>query len=424
MCFSSAYSGQRPAFMLRMPSAQLRYQGQKSFTEGESKSKKWMSADHITLEKLESRIRIISGGLVEFVQSERLQFMHQTVQEFVEQSRFKIIVLDSRGRVTAENGHSFIAKEYVFSAKKYALGIRYATRDYQHLALRDQAIFHLQNAERTTGLSQYSTLVGAPFLGDGVELPVAAGLTLYLKDAILSQPRCLADGPSNLTSVLLKSMRKYLFLDANEATEVAKFIVANGYRADRDIEGLTNLIYGTHRWSFLERIRRQPRGIPFEERFSIVFALLEGCQDLQDLKRVRAAGRLCEGGATAGYKTCTSQMLHYSPSPVVERLLLLGADPNVVDRTGNTPLDTLLKDSSYYPSEEIHRICVALAEKDARLRKATISMWERFIKGFQDNELDTEVFERYGYPKWLPGFPQDSLPVVFRKRVKNLVSGR
>ncbi|KAK0704423.1 hypothetical protein B0H67DRAFT_648863 [Lasiosphaeris hirsuta] len=77
-----------------------------------------------------------------------LQFMHQTVKEFVQNPEFKHKALGSLANVTTENGYSFLCKVYIVRGEIQDAG-RYA-----------------REAEITTGTSQYSFISV-----QGVDLP-------------------------------------------------------------------------------------------------------------------------------------------------------------------------------------------------------------------------------------------------------------
>jgi hypothetical protein len=70
----------------------------------------------------------------------QVEFMHETIKEFVEDIQFKALILEKwRANFTKENGHSFLASYY------------FITR-----SMNKSSIYHARQAEVTTGLSQYN----------------------------------------------------------------------------------------------------------------------------------------------------------------------------------------------------------------------------------------------------------------------------
>ncbi|CAG9947930.1 unnamed protein product [Clonostachys rosea f. rosea IK726] len=89
-------------------------------------------------------VRMLSGGLIDIVHhhdgTPQVEFMHETIKEFVEDIQFKALILEKwRANFTIENGHSFLASYY------------FITR-----SLGKSSIYHARQAEITTGLSQYN----------------------------------------------------------------------------------------------------------------------------------------------------------------------------------------------------------------------------------------------------------------------------
>ncbi|KAL1864544.1 hypothetical protein Daus18300_007559 [Diaporthe australafricana] len=129
----------------------LKCSSAKSFIDAKHKLNEYpqMPLQGSGLKWAERYIKTASGGLVEVgglsEQGEPiLQFMHQTVKQFVEGPWFKIQLLGNNlGMFVTENGYSFIAK-YLFV----------------HTVLGSRFVRHARAAEATTGFSQsimYST---------------------------------------------------------------------------------------------------------------------------------------------------------------------------------------------------------------------------------------------------------------------------
>lgn len=106
--------------------------------------------------KIESRC----GGLVEVLDSETrsptVQFMHETVREFVSQPNFRQRILGDIGMSDRQNGHSILAKYYLsLTSIRRPCG--------SHVSL---SMLHARLSEWTTGLSQmgfWNSIDAKPF---------------------------------------------------------------------------------------------------------------------------------------------------------------------------------------------------------------------------------------------------------------------
>ncbi|OLE51494.1 MAG: hypothetical protein AUG51_22710 [Acidobacteria bacterium 13_1_20CM_3_53_8] len=94
--------------------------------------------------KIESRC----GGLVEILDTETrpdtVQFMHQTVKDFVSKPDFRQRILGNFGMSTKQNGHSILAKYYLSASSTQTV----------YGATVGLGLFHARLSESTTGLSQ------------------------------------------------------------------------------------------------------------------------------------------------------------------------------------------------------------------------------------------------------------------------------
>lgn len=109
------------------------------------------------LEWGERYIKVVSGGLVEVSGlgdggRPVLQFMHQTVKEFVESPRFRLQLLGKHtGRFVRENGHSFIAKHLFFQLPRKRTP-----------TINELFFYHARESETTMDFSQYYFFATAP----------------------------------------------------------------------------------------------------------------------------------------------------------------------------------------------------------------------------------------------------------------------
>lgn len=324
----------------------------------------------------------ISNGLQT---SETLQFMHETIREFVQEPQFKHIVLGFRARITAENGHSLLAKYKLCRGE-----------------LDDSLILHMREAEKTTGFSQYSLLSTS-----SIKLPwphlmiaVAAGLRLYLKDALEKDENILVDADDPLLTAIITSLDRG-WSDSTKAGDMLMFIVDNGYQVESDRDGLIALMERI--WSSRAIFSETSRiGLVGHGRTSYT---KENYVALANL--ALAPCRTVRDGVTGVRVT---NLLHITPPGVAERLLHLGADPNALDSHGKTPLDCFAcvgqgqsRRDLYWSTKDVHRVCCILVENGAKLSKSSKEDWEQLMEEFRIFRLDTHIFQDYQCPQYLRG---------------------
>lgn len=200
-------------------------------------------------------VRMLSGGLVEVIVTEdnttqradprvdrkSLQFMHQTVQEFVQDPEFKHKVLDNAASITFENGNSFLFKAYFLG-----LPSRCGFPD-SHTEIAAQ---YAREAEITTGRSQYTIISDAPRIHFPVgrhfphhadskaydeaeqstisplKFAVFYGLDLYIRDIPNSTPNRLKLGsPFRILVAMLQQERRTEY----SVVQTAQALVDRGF---------------------------------------------------------------------------------------------------------------------------------------------------------------------------------------------------
>ncbi|CAH0025877.1 unnamed protein product [Clonostachys rhizophaga] len=207
-------------------------------------------------------IRMLSGGLIDIVHHDgksQVQFMHQTIKDFVEDPRFKALILEKwRANFAKENGHSFLAK-YHFLATDFG----------------KSCIYHAQEAEVTTGLSQFKDYAQSPFvpytfimngfsrkLLSPLAFSVFSGLKLCIEDAYKADPSCLANCSDDLIVLLHEAVGRTYHL--RNAIDLARSLVAKGMRGQRSLVGMRQ-VSGTI-WSLepsmtAEAFTGEPNGV-------------------------------------------------------------------------------------------------------------------------------------------------------------------
>ncbi|KAK0613711.1 hypothetical protein B0T14DRAFT_461687 [Immersiella caudata] len=228
------------------------------------------------MREAKSRLRSLSGSLIEFraitargpsveppvdngdvddsddgdsngsPEAEVVQLMHQTVKDFVLTPDFKRIVLRSRSAHVVENGHTFLARTYLFDH-----GLRHNYRS------EVQFVRQAQSAERTTGKSQFrvfqhresayrmferligfanvSTILPGPADPNDPEIALSiaasSGLLLYLEDSLVENPSVFANSRIDLLWLLVHALMRIhgSQLPCETALAVANLMIKNGY---------------------------------------------------------------------------------------------------------------------------------------------------------------------------------------------------
>jgi len=418
-------------------------------------------------DRVSRHIGTISGGLIETFElladapgefsMPTIRFMHETVREFVEQPNFKHLVLGVRGKITMENGHSFLAKYAVCFGAGADVGDLRSCLDPIHDP--EGRSMHLKESEITTGLSQYAYLADAPaFRKHGISLAAGLGLSLYVNDAVKRRPGLLSEGSHDLATALAYGQSCGV-LSGTEAKQMAKLVVAHGWQPHQDPDGLELLARSGRRptegWRELDFLVRT-LNLSF---LDILCFFLEVYRDPGGIGRSKLPrAQATPSGSDSGppYPTFESMLqppLHWTTisGHVVQRILSMGADPNMADATGRTPLDSLVADCLSKPratrgddEEERGRSFlagllgatsgVALVGNGARLRLTTIREWRLWVEWLKASAESArsgpltepefqELFSlirKQDYPKWLPGYP----PAKFLGRFKGVFKGR
>ncbi|KAI0850599.1 hypothetical protein F5Y00DRAFT_268344 [Daldinia vernicosa] len=311
----------------------------------------------------EQFVRKVSGGLVDKFPEHisdfaTVQLMHQTVKDFIETPQFRHLVLGSnRTSVTVENGHSFLAK-YFF--------LHYGTLDYNtSISINTSRMFsfHAREAERTTGVSQYTFFACTP---DVVHFAAFAGLQLYFEDAYKAESRAFANSTRLISSIGL---------------------------------GLGQLFCAMWIGDVRDGPRRRPLGELDEYRSDIASDLVSQLKDTEiliDLDRVSSAENVNLYGFSSG------TILHMSPPDIAAKLLERGANPNAQDALGRSPLDYILNNVTVHPPSPgyLHELSLLLIKYGGLLRTTTSTEWNIYIHNLEKNGLGTQVFEDYGFPAW------------------------
>jgi len=318
-------------------------------------------------------IREVSGGLVDFWPS-RVQLMHQTVKDFVEDPRFRFVILSqARAEITEENGHSFLAK-FLFLNLVGSVDPTF--------------LFHAREAERTTGLSQYKLFAAAPTnyfhatsnnigksggrFSSPLALAVCAGLQLFLDDAHRADEHSIEACSESLLSSLVYGMDSGL--PPEDAFKIAQFLVAKGYVSERDKIGWRRIMFSI--WPD-RRASGETVEEPVEDYVSLAAHLAKGLKDTE----------FCIEWTDWADRIVSGKILHMSPPSLAERLLEYGANPNAIDPAGRTPIDYVLANRSVHCSSVgyLYGLSLLLVRNGGRLHKTSREEWEMALQHFEND---------------------------------------
>ncbi|KAI0879929.1 uncharacterized protein GGS22DRAFT_176360 [Annulohypoxylon maeteangense] len=181
--------------------------------------------------KMNNRILTSTGNLVEVINvlndrkgQPAVQFIHQTVKEFVRSRDFNQIflaILSPKDRRGGENGHTFLAKYYLITEE-------------------ESCVEQLLNHELTTGRSLKYFIDGIPSdhypycfddtsLNGPLALALHCNLQVYLKEKLRYEPDVFKNTEEELLELRLAnnlSLRKHL--------AIFRFILENGYVVKQD----------------------------------------------------------------------------------------------------------------------------------------------------------------------------------------------
>ncbi|KAI1455351.1 hypothetical protein F4805DRAFT_275957 [Annulohypoxylon moriforme] len=281
------------------------------------------------------------GGLVEVYENNTgayAQVLHQTVEDFVKDPRFKELILEEKARITVENGYTFLAKYWLLRASTFNFG------DELHGA-QPSPYAYACHSERTTGRSlkefinsipseRIILITGNPRKYTPIALAAYFHSRLYITESLEDSPTLLQES----TEPLLSSAIPEFKLDTKllEASmSMVKLLLEGGFRPDIDPEAFKSLI----------------------DRKPIKYGLLAESESEEDY-RINMVETLLQYGQNPNVRfndASKSTALHFGnlPPKLFEILLDNGGMVNIENIRGRTPLDNLCMSAcrEYTPSK-------------------------------------------------------------------------
>lgn len=374
--------------------------------------------------------RMHCGGLIEVVEEppfQYIQVLHQTVEDFVTDHKFKQLVLEDRAKITAENGFSFLTKYWLLTEKM---------RERSSLEVLARSA---HASEQTTGRSMLIFLDSVPgsvyeekslfYDRRSFKTPLGfaafAGLRLYINESLVANPNIFQESKD----LLLTSIVSQNFMVGVEVSiETAKLLLEKGYTLNQDPKAFERLLLKIYAM-LPDRPAYAPRPWYNEvDQVGLARVMLDGGASPSDIILIRYRHGdnndiLVDRGISPsplpfhrmrkkkGSVECTP--LHPSPASLARLLLNKGALINGLDSRGMTPLDWaflktatnqymfILRNSGSDFTRIYERICL-LVERGGEIRKTPESYISRFLSHCATKGLGTDLLqERLLGPKSL-----------------------
>lgn len=315
--------------------------------DSQRKTNWWHSA---TGKELETQLWIYSGGLVEvfrILDNDSLlcaQLMHQTVKDFIERPDFKHFVLGEQGKVTPENGDTFLAWWAIMQMGDRVQTTRFRYRNF---------LVHARLSELATGRSIFGRVssvgidtlslkrthsISVTDIGETLSpllLAVYCGLRLYLQDAFAADEHVFRRSKDSLYEVLLSATSESILLA--EVAETARYITGHGFSVSGDALGRIGSALKLHYTQ--EHFLSDP-ALRCEVLITMIITAFESSTDVNVTVPIKI--KLDH----SNYEEYWGTMVHVWAHGLTHYLLEKGANANALSSTGETPFDRLVAETS------------------------------------------------------------------------------
>ncbi|KAI1643999.1 uncharacterized protein F4817DRAFT_231917 [Daldinia loculata] len=360
------------------------------------------------------------GGLIEVVEGalgEYVQVLHQTVEDFVTDPKFKQRVLGNLARITIENGNNFLAKCYflIYETKgdPFLQHFHLLTAPATRMQIKQALIngTYARAAEQVSGrsmkvfLNSVSEKVFKKIYFESelkIETPLeyaaSTGLRLYLFESLLDHPDLLRTSKHLLLSCVVRSTAD---TKDEEIKQTVKLLLENGFTPQQDPMAFGLCVMKTLRGDSLDRAVDDDLNPLLRSRHVDLIELLldHGQEPYVSIPTIYRK------------KNVRSTLLHIGPFPAVKLLLEKGAFVDALDSLGMTPLDhfcarnslrapTWFQAYGHYQRQhwELYKLTCLITSRGGTIKNASAESWEQLLSGFSVSGFPTEDLRKYMAP--------------------------
>ncbi|KAI1466204.1 uncharacterized protein F4812DRAFT_452075 [Daldinia caldariorum] len=356
------------------------------------------------------------GGLIEVVKGingNYVQVLHQTVEDFVTDPKFKQRVLGNLARITIENGNNFLAKCYFLmyetkddpflnhihlmtipstrmQVKQALINGTYA-RAAEHVSGRSMKVF-LGSVSQTV----YKKIYAESDLKIETTLEYAAstGLRLYLVESLHDDPNVLRNSKHQLLSCIIRSAADP---KDEEVKQTVKLLLENGFTPHKD-----PMAFGL---CAMKMLRGDGQYRPVDDDLNPL--LRSRHIDLIELLLDHGQEPYISIPTVYRRQNVKSTLLHVGPFRAVKLLLDKGASANLLDSMGMTPLDhfcarNALRAPNWFQAYEhyrrqhweLYKLTCLLTSRGGTIKNTRVEFWEELLDGFSESGFPTEDLRR------------------------------
>lgn len=322
------------------------------------------------------RIKSRCGGLIEILEVRGLeepitvsvQFMHQTVKDFVSKPGFRMLITEEDNE-SAENGYSYLAKYAITQLDSKRQTLKEINLTYLHsIPPWFSYLRYGSRSESTTGLSQTHLIDSSShafhpkrhpqevygLFDSAMTFAIVMNLQIYVDSVLRTNPskfeKYMGHGQTNFCSYLHTIVRAAAEQDVYTPSTQSY----NAVQAMRELDDLSDMA------NLLLEHKANPKALylgktPFQMLFSDYYEGYCGETNIIDQKVVNLAETFLKHGQDAnvtirgttytGERSMKLKALHIADTRLAQVLLDYGADVNGLDQNRETPLDIAFGDS-------------------------------------------------------------------------------